>query len=94
MKKYKHNEDMLGDACGINREKLLQKLSNVMDEIDKHEDIKSSEIIEILEKKFNKRELAFLFFIASEVIFSFIKLFNIPANIIALHNENNRDMYV
>ena len=54
--KFKHNSDSFLDACGIDKDKLVKKLSKLKDECTGVD----SENVELAMKIFTKAELSFL----------------------------------
>lgn len=57
--KFKHNSDSFLDACGIDKMKIVKKLSKLKDECTEVD----SENVEIAMKIFTKAELSFLWHI-------------------------------
>lgn len=94
-KKYKHNEKKLIEACGIDSEKLVEKLKKISDIIDKMINetggVNSSEVVELLERFFTKRELAFL--VHSTVMAATSVLQYIVPFVMINKGSRNDDMY-
>jgi len=66
-KKYKHDKDKLSDACGIDKDKVLEKIEKVQKILSEMDGVKPSEIVEIYEKVFTKRELAYILYSLHEM---------------------------
>jgi len=65
-KKYRHDKERLDEACGLNGAEILEKMLKLnIDTVMKGQKVggvPGSKVVEMYEKNFTKRELAFLLF--------------------------------
>ena len=85
-RKYKHDKEKLSDACGIDKDKVLEKIEKIQRILSEMDDIKPSEIVEIYEKVFTKRELAY-------ILYSLHEMFMITHIVSKLEKNFDRDLW-
>ncbi|RLF91838.1 hypothetical protein DRN52_08775 [Thermococci archaeon] len=80
-RKYDHSKKTLTEACNVDGTKLLRKMAKLHFEFA-HKDLAGSRCIEIYEKTFSKRELAFLLYWSHVVMLEVGKNYGILTNIL------------
>ena len=80
-KKYDHSKKTITEACNIDGIELLRKMAKLHFQFA-HEDICGSRCVEIYEKTFSKRELAFLLYWTHIVILEVGKNYGILTQIL------------